>query len=358
MNPLKILVVEDEGIVALEITESLEKLGYEVVGTADNFSETLDAITAKQPDLILMDVVLSGDKDGVEIARYVRQHFQIPVIFLTAYADPDTVQRGNATDPVGYLVKPIQEEDLYAAIETAQRIHSTLAQRQTQAQQETEQVNRSLNQDFRASLRTMQGFSNAIIEDYGNELDPTAQDYIERVQRAAAKMDEVVQALVTYNHLSTQDIALQSLSLEAVLDKLLLSLQPQIEATQAQIEVQHPLPKVRCDRGLLRLILTELLHNALTYIRPDTPPQIHIFTETQGDTVRLNIQDQGTGIAPEAQKRIFDLFERSRRSEQFPGRGVGLGIVSKAVERLGTSCGVHSQPQQGSTFWVELPLGD
>lgn len=119
MGKVKILVVEDEAFVAVDMCSMLEELGYETCETAINYSEALQRMESEQPDLILCDINLNGSKDGIDIAEEVKKQHQIPIIFSTSYSDQNTVQRAVASRPSGYLVKPFKKEDLYTTIETA-----------------------------------------------------------------------------------------------------------------------------------------------------------------------------------------------------------------------------------------------
>lgn len=117
MGKRTILVVEDELIVALEIKKTLLKLGYEVVGTEKDGMSAIETAGRTMPDLILMDIRLKGDMDGIEAAGRIRSLYQLPVIFLTAHSDEDTLSRALKTHPCGYLVKPFRERELYQSIE-------------------------------------------------------------------------------------------------------------------------------------------------------------------------------------------------------------------------------------------------
>ena len=120
----RILVVEDERIVAKDITSSLERLGYAVAGIASSGEEAVQMVEGSVPDLILMDVVLKGNVDGIDAAERIRQQFDVPVIYLTAYADSTTLDRAKGTVPYGYLLKPWQERELRTVIEIALHKHS------------------------------------------------------------------------------------------------------------------------------------------------------------------------------------------------------------------------------------------
>lgn len=115
----KIMIVEDESIVAMEIRSSLTDLGYTVTAIASSGELALKRVAETQPDLVLMDINLKGNMDGVQTAEQVRAHFGIPVIFLTAYADNNTLQRAKLTEPFGYILKPFEEKELNISIEMA-----------------------------------------------------------------------------------------------------------------------------------------------------------------------------------------------------------------------------------------------
>ena len=115
----KILVVEDEGLVALSLQKCLESLGYEVPATAATSDEVIKRTAEISPDLILMDIRLKGDVDGIELADWLKQTYKIPVVFLTAHSDEKTLDRAKKTAPFGYIVKPFEEKSLHSTIEMA-----------------------------------------------------------------------------------------------------------------------------------------------------------------------------------------------------------------------------------------------
>jgi len=117
MSKIKVAIVEDEVIIARNITDNLVALGYEVIGPAINYTTALELIEKEKPDLLLLDIQLSGRKDGIELAQAVKKNFPLPFIFLTANSDSATIERAKKTEPNAYLVKPFTKEDLFAAIE-------------------------------------------------------------------------------------------------------------------------------------------------------------------------------------------------------------------------------------------------
>jgi DNA-binding LytR/AlgR family response regulator len=119
MTKANILVVEDEFIVSMDIQSSLKKLGYNVVGAAPSGERALEILEKESPDLVLMDIMLKGEMNGIQTAEIVKQQYAIPVIYLTAYADEATLSKAKVTEPYGYILKPFKEIDLHTSIEMA-----------------------------------------------------------------------------------------------------------------------------------------------------------------------------------------------------------------------------------------------
>jgi len=117
MEAIKVLIVEDEFVISQNIQSALKKTGYAITGHAFNYEEAVEALKKERPDIILLDITLDGDRDGIELADFINQHYRLPFIFLTSHADQRTIDRAKATHPSAYLVKPFDANDLYAAIE-------------------------------------------------------------------------------------------------------------------------------------------------------------------------------------------------------------------------------------------------
>ncbi len=135
MTKIKIGIVEDEVIIADDLCSVLQKLGYDVTDPASTFREGLEMIASEKPDLLLLDINLSGKKDGIDLAWKVKEEYDIPFIFLTANADAATVERAKQTDPPAYLVKPFNKDDLYTSIEICLHNFSKRKQSKTEAAQ-------------------------------------------------------------------------------------------------------------------------------------------------------------------------------------------------------------------------------
>ena len=238
--------------------------------------------------------------------------------------------------------------------ELERRVLERTAQLQA-ANTELEAFGYSVSHDLRAPLRAMQGFTQALMEDYSDVLDKVGQDYARRISKAAQRMDVLIEDLLAYSRLSRAELELKPIDLDLLIAEIIAQLESEIRQRQAQIIVVSPLLPAIAHRVTLVQVLINLLMNAIKFVAPGVQPQIKIWTEARPDQVRLWIQDNGIGIAPEHQERIFRVFERLHGVESYPGTGIGLAIVRKGAERMGGQVGVESSLGVGSRFWLELP---
>jgi signal transduction histidine kinase len=208
--------------------------------------------------------------------------------------------------------------------------------------------------DLRAPVRAMGSFASILQEDYGTGLDARGNEYLTRISSGASRMDRLVNDLLSFGRLAQVSLPARSVPLEIPIDEILNSRKSEITRKGAVVTVERPLPSVKANQGALSEVLLQLLDNALKFTSPDRQPVVKIWA-TSGSNVRLHVQDNGIGVKPEYHERIFRVFEKLHSHGTYPGTGIGLAIVRKAVERMGGRAGVESLAGQGSTFWVELP---
>lgn len=240
----------------------------------------------------------------------------------------------------------------------------------------------SVSHDLREPLRAIEGFAQALLEDFADSLPPLGQEYTQRIVAAANRLDKLIQDMLKYSRLSRADLQRSRVNLSAVVAEALTQLEVEIQQRQAQISVAEPLPEVIGDYTTLLSAIVNVLANAVKFLAPDVQPQVRVWaeelsqageqgsrdTQVQGEKnasplttskwVRLWIEDNGIGIAPKYQRQIFRVFERLHGVESYGGTGIGLAIVHKGMERMGGGVGVESQLGQGSRFWLELPLAN
>lgn len=215
---------------------------------------------------------------------------------------------------------------------------------------ELEAFSYSLSHDLRAPLRSMFGFAQVLLEEHAADLKPEAREYLRRIVRGAQRLDQLVRDVLTYSHVTKQQFELMPIDLSTVLDDVVQALDPHT----ARLNIERPLPRVEGHEALLMQLFSNLLANALKFIRLGQAPVVHIHSRQEGEFVRICVDDEGIGIAPEHFDRIFAIFGRVYPETEYEGTGIGLAIVRKAAERMGGAVGVESQLGQGTRFWVDL----
>ncbi|MBN2500726.1 MAG: GAF domain-containing protein [Anaerolineales bacterium] len=253
----------------------------------------------------------------------------------------------------------IENARLYAqvrshAADLENRVSARTAELQS-SNAELETFAYSVSHDLRAPLRAMEGFAQALLEDYSESLDSLGQNYAQRIVEASRRMDTLIQDLLSYSRLSRADIHIHSLLLANILKEACDLQVNTILERDAEITIKEPVPAVQGHYITLYQVVANLINNAIKFVPEGEQPKVHIWAERNNGTVRLNIQDNGIGIDPDHHTRIFRIFERLHGSTEYPGTGIGLAIVQRGMQRLNGKVGVKSALGQGSTFWIELP---
>jgi len=201
----------------------------------------------------------------------------------------------------------------------------------------------------------MEGLTNLLLEEHSQQLDPSALEYGERIRGAAARMDQMIQELLSYSRLTLLEFQPQPVRLSRVVKDAVSQLAWDLESKNAIINIRRSSSQVLGHYSMLVQVIANLISNAIKFVAPETQPVVTISDSRLDSSVRLVVEDNGIGIEPEHQERIFRIFERLHGREQYSGTGIGLAIVEKAISRMNGHFGVESEPGKGSRFWIELP---
>lgn len=271
------------------------------------------------------------------------------VIQYSAQVECD--EKGDPLRMVGVLADVTEQR---AATENLERTvaERTAALRGTVAQ--LEEFSYSVSHDLRSPLRTMNGYATMLLEDFGEKLGAEGKSFLERIAAGAARMDRLTLDVLEYSRLSHEKGPTGPIALGPLVDGIIAEY-PNFSENREKIQIERPLLNVLGRESLLTQAISNLIGNALKFARPGVPPRIRLWTEPANGVVRLFIEDNGIGIAPQHQQRIFNIFEKLHPSSSSSGTGIGLAIVRRAIEQCGGRVGVQSDGQSGSRFWIELP---
>jgi light-regulated signal transduction histidine kinase (bacteriophytochrome) len=282
-----------------------------------------------------------------------------------------TALRGPDRKVIGYLeiTRDLSDRRKMQALQEANRQKSEfVALLEKRVQERTAQLTDSnaqleafaytVSHDLKAPLRGIQGFSQALLEDYRDRLDDQGRDYLRRIGNGILRMQTLIENLLEHSQLSRVEFRLTTVDLRSAVQEALKLLEGEIRVTKAKISVGRKMPTVIAQPSVLVQTIQNLLSNALKFTKGGRVPRIRVFSETAGDKTRLYVQDRGIGIEERHFDRIFEVFERLHSQESFSGTGIGLAIVKKAMERMKGKYGVDSKVGVGSRFWIELALAE
>lgn len=226
-----------------------------------------------------------------------------------------------------------------------------------EAMSQLEEFSYSVSHDLRAPVRAMQAYARALQEDYGDRLDEDGRGFLRRIIEGGARMDRLIRDVLTYSRLTQADIQLTSVDLGELVEEIVRDY-PELQPSHAEIVTNRPLLRAMAHEPSLGQAVANLLRNAVKFVAPGVFPKVLIRTEAIGNQVRLWVEDNGIGIKPEHQKRVFGMFERLHPDKQYEGTGIGLAIVRKVAERMRGRVGLESDGVTGSKFWIELPAAN
>jgi len=392
-QPTNILLVDDDTANLLALEATLKGLNQNLV-RASSGREALRQVLEKDFAVILLDVQMP-EMNGIETAAAIRERERsrhIPIIFLTGLVKTDDMMfKGYSAGAVDYLVKPIVPDILRVKVgvfvELAQmrrKLHEEIAERSRAAAEisklnhELEQKNKALTErttelqetvselesysysishDMRAPLRAMMGYSQILLEESSQLLTEEHQGYLQRISTGARRLDHLIQDVLSYSKVSRATFQLDPIDVEKLIHEIIAQY-PGLQSPQAEVKIEGPLPRVLANEAALTQCLSNLMDNAVKFVAPGITPKVTISAEQKGDEVRLWFVDNGIGIEPQDQERIFGIFVKVHSAETYPGTGIGLSIVRKAVEKMGGRIGLESKSGTGTRFWIQLQTAD
>jgi len=354
---VKIVIVEDERIVAMSLQRQLAALGYQVIGNYPSGRAAIDSIAQRRPDLVLMDIRLEGDIDGIQATAEIHQRCNVPVVYLSAFSDTETLARAKVTEPFAYILKPIDERELHVVVETALYKHRLESERTAMREAELRRQEERLR-----SLETLAaGIAHEINNPVGTILlaaemglasDEHVQQSLANIVADAKRCGKIVRSVLRFARGESMDM--EQADLNRVIREASQAVSEYLEqsAVSLAVDLSQGLPPVKMNSGAIEQVVENLLRNAAD--ASTSGDTIELRSEIVDNAAQVTVRDRGTGIAPDVLPHIREPFYTTRRT--MGGTGLGLSIAHGIVTEHGGIMSFDSAVGEGTTVTVKLPV--
>ncbi len=376
-SDISILVAEDENIVSRDIQVRLSGMGYVVCGAVRTGKEAVKMAADLQPDLVLMDITLHGPMSGTDAAERISQRSDVPIVYLTAYSDKETLARAKVTRPYGYVLKPFDDRDLHTAIEMA--LDRARMERKLKAAEdalEGQRVRRiradhlrslgemaaGIAHELRQPLTVLFGVAeqiNLTLERDGAVSPVELRKRAENVMAQSERMEHIIERVRLFAREAGKPTRLPVQVNEVVRSSLeMVGQWFRTGDVEVSCDLSDRLPEVRANAYSLEEVFLNLLKNARDAVESRSPGRIWVETETvhngAGPQVVVTISDNGVGVPESDVNRVFDAFYTTKDVDR--GTGLGLSVCKGLVEELGGAIRLKSAEGKGTSAVVRLPV--
>ncbi len=245
--------------------------------------------------------------------------------------------------------------NLLQDLQASNRKLEEVSQELQRANAELETFAYSVSHDLKAPLRGIDGYSRLLLKDHAHRLDDDGQTFVHTICRAAEEMNQLIDDLLAYSRLERRTVHTTQVALLPLVDAAVAEFSEEIRVRGVELSVDLPCQTVTAEAEGLSQALRNLLSNALKFSYSAAPPRVAISARVSGDICTISVRDNGIGFDMQYHNRIFEVFQRLHRAEDYPGTGVGLAIVRKAAQRMGGRVWAESTPGEGATFFLEIP---
>jgi signal transduction histidine kinase len=390
MFTLKILIVEDDSVSALLLQRALEKNAHQIIGIADSGEKALEILEENRADIVMMDINLAGELDGIKTTEIINEKYDIPVVYLSASSDAETLNKVVGTNPSAYVIKPFNIRELNMVIELAifkdrkekelQKLNNELEEKVRQRTAELYEANTELTKALekereinelksRIVLNVSHGFktpltsilsSAQLLQIYAEKEHPFKQ----KITKHAYKIENSVRAL---NNLLTSVLFFgkadenkvefnpKKIFTAAFVKELIDTVKAGIENEVKIVTEIGDMPKtITSDPELVYQVLENLLSNAVKYSKDGN--QVVFKMKIDNGNLQAEVIDKGIGIPKSEQGKLFDRFFRAKNVGIVEGSGLGLSIVKKCIEVLKGTIEFQSEQDNGTSFRVTIPV--
>ncbi len=356
----RVLIVEDEVIAAESIASKLSKHGYTVLDVVDNADQAVDCAGKEHPDIVLMDIMLKGERDGISAAQAIYRQWHIPVVYITAFADTPTVERAKDTYPFGYVVKPFRISELIAVMEIAIQQHRKMARLEVLGAERSDLLS-LLVREFRNPLSTII-MSAEMLElkgDHWSESDRAKR--LERIINAAQTLSHLLEDVVVASRAEACNFQPELTDFNIV--HFCADYAKELQATLPHnVKIQYlPLlysaPTVRLDSKWLSYILNCYLNTVIKYAIDKVNSTLVIKFSVSLYPTELEIGINPVGVLlSELDHPLTDAFVPSQSTMDKYNANLGLAIAQRLLTAQNGTVSVEYLRSQGTTITIHLPL--
>jgi signal transduction histidine kinase len=366
MSNETILIIEDDGILVAQLQDRLTGLGYTVLEPVDSGEAAIAAVKAQPPDMVLMDIKLAGEMDGITAAGRIQSAADIPIVYLTGYSQDLLLQQAKVTAPYGYLVKPVSERELAATLEMALYRH-TLDRRLRESEEEIRRKAKELQEkndeltrfthavshDLRSPLVTIQTFQGHLERDLRSQDAARVEKDLGYIRNAADKMGRLLDEIRRLSRVGRIMNPSEEAPLQAIVKEALDLVAGRITGRGVRVDLTEEPVVLYGDRTRLVEVFMNLVDNAVKFMGDEQAPRVEIGMEQAGEELVLHVRDNGIGIDPQVQPLLFGMFHKL--DPETEGEGIGLALVRRIVELHGGRIWVESEGLgKGTTFRFTL----
>ena len=356
----KFLIVDDEPVVFKVVAKYLKLAGYKNCLTTSESTKAVEIIRRESPDIVLLDVEMP-QVNGLDILEEIRASAStamIPVIILTACEDQETKQKALNLGATDFLSKPVDPSDLVPRVRNALLVKGYQDHLKSYAEsleKELEQFAYVASHDLQEPLRMVTSFTQLLALHYKGKLDSEADEFINYAVDGALRLQRLILGVVQYSRIDASRKMFEPVDCQELFEHAVADLREVLKKSRAVVTC-GPLPTVMGDEKQLMQVFQNLIDNAVKF-RGDKQPHVHIGAKLQNNVWIFSVRDNGVGMEEKYGEVAFGIFKRLHARDNFHGKGIGLSICKKIVERHGGRIWVESQPGKGSTFYFTLPAG-
>lgn len=359
MMDTNVLVIEDNVLALDELEYRLSHMGYNVQ-TAVNGKEAIEKVEIFNPDIILSDINLGDGIDGIEAVNEIRKGKHIPVIYVTAYDDKETLGRANSSDPYGYIVKPVKERELRIAVDIALNKNKTENMLREMNSVKSKLIS-VLGHDLAGPYASINGLSKILKESVDNFSKEELKQYIDLIYESSYRGVNLSRNIMQWSR-SQMDGVIISKKVNNLFLFVELVLNEHNEIfTKKNLAIYNLIDtnlSVEIDENIIEMVLRNLLTNASKFTPNKGKIKLTSSVDLENKLVTVTISDTGIGMSPEQVEKLFsaEKIAPSVGTNKEKGNGLGLILCMDFIEKHGNSMWVESKQGEGTSFSFSLPL--